>query len=422
MKKKINTKIHFELTKTQNNALELLKKGESVFITGEAGTGKSFLLNTFINLLRSNKKKYMITAPTGIGAINVGGATLHRTFGIKIGIVEPNIEIPFIPTLENIDVLIVDEISMARIDIFEYVVRCIEKVNESRKKKIQIVLVGDFYQLPPVIKKDEYKIFKELFPYVKKGYPFESPLWESLKLKVIKLKEIVRQGDPELIENLNKARIGDKSCIEYFNNKSKKRTIKDAITLCPTNSDVDVINTKEVNKINSKTYYYEAFETGIIKQNEKPTNDVIALKKGVRVMCLINEKDLLYQNGSLGKVVSCSNDEVVVEFDDGVIETFTPYKWEVKKYGVKKESDKKSVIEEVIGSFTQIPLKVAYAISIHKSQGQTFEKVNLIPSCFADGQLYVALSRVKSIDGLHLVKKIKASDLKADKGVTDFYD
>lgn len=421
-KKNVNSNAESILTPSQKVAFDYLKNGANVFITGEAGTGKSYLLSAFIRYLKRNKKQFMVTAPTGVSAINVNGATLHRTFSIKTGIVDSSEETPYISALENTDVLIVDEISMARIDVFEYVIKCIKNVKNESNHDIQLVVVGDFYQLPPVIKKEEKGILKSLYPTIKKGYAFESPLWKDLHLMCIHLKDVVRQNDPEFIENLNKARTGDLSCLDYFNSKSSKKALKDAITLCPTNADVDRINEDKISKIKTKNYYYKARITGIVQPSDKPTSDIIVLKNGARVMSLVNSEDNSYQNGSLGTVVKCDYDEVTVKFDNGIVETLQQHKWEVKRYDLLKEADTKTLYEDVIGTFTQIPLKVAYAISIHKAQGQTFEKMNLIPSCFADGQLYVALSRVKSINGLHLIKKIKPEFLKADEGVNEFYE
>lgn len=407
------------LNKCQRKAFEILKQGKNVFLTGEAGTGKSFLLNVFINYLKKKNMNYVVTAPTGIAAINVGGSTLHRTFNIKCGIVSPENKISSSSVLMKTDVLIVDEISMTRIDIFEYIIKCINATIEEKKGNIQIILVGDFFQLSPVVKNDDLSVISNLYPYFNKGYAFESELWNGFTF--VNLDTVVRQDDRELIDNLNKARKGDTSCIDFFNNQSSKKKLKDAITLCPTNKEVRRINDKELKKIKGKEYEFFAEVVGIVNDGDKPVEERIVLKEGARVMSLINDTNhMQYQNGSLGTVIDLDDESVTVKFDNKHIETFNPYSWHVKKYDVDKKN--KRVIEKNIGTYTQLPLKLAYAISIHKSQGQTFEKAYLIPSCFANGQLYVALSRITCTKGLHLLKKIEAKDLIADEEVLDFYE
>ena len=420
-----------ELTKDQKKAYELMASGENVFLTGEAGTGKSFLLNEFIK--DNQDKNILITAPTGIAAIEIDGATLHRTFNIPV---KDLYKVHKGPRRANkaimaADILVIDEISMCRLDVFEYVLKSIEQANKERHKDdaCQIILVGDFLQLPPILSKDEIGIYKELYGH-EQVFPFFSPMWNKFKFKIVELKEVVRQqGDDTLIQNLNKARRGDHSCITYFNKfvTPYKNLNNNAIFICPTNRAASEINKQKIDELEGSSQTYISEVTGEVKYSDKPTEDELELKVGARIMTLINNTEEGYSNGSMGTCIGLLIDGIIAEMDNGAVVKINRHEWEVKEYETVKGKNKEGKVEEKvklkkIGSFEQLPIKIAFAITTHKSQGQTFDSVVIDPYAWDSGQLYVALSRVKSADGLQLSKAIRDNYLIANNNVLSFYD
>lgn len=414
-----------KLNPKQQEALELLMAGNNAFITGKAGTGKSYLINEFIKTMEQQDKNILVCAPTGIAAINIGGVTVHRCFQITL---EPqiNTKIKQIPlAVRQADIIIIDEISMCRIDIFEHIIKIIDKAR--KYKKIQLIVVGDFCQLPPVTTKNDRQILTTVYPNYDKGFAFESPKWKECNFTTINLTTVMRQDDNDFIEHLNMIREGNPKGISYFNQQANKTRFSNGITLSAYNGVVNKINHDELAKLNTPSFIYQAIVSGEVKPSDKPTADILELKQGARVMVLINDPDLVnYQNGSLGTVVALNKLWVMVKMDhNGNIITFDYHEWKIENYivetvtidGVKHHQVKKNKI----GSFIQIPLKLAYAITIHKSQGQTYKQVNLIPHSFDCGQLYVALSRIKTISGLHLVEKMQPKDLICHQAVKNFY-
>lgn len=419
---------HTRLTDSQKEAYECMMDGENVFLTGEAGTGKSFVINKFIKEKELENKNILVCAPTGIAAINIGGVTIHRCFQAPI---EPQINkrISKVPNaVQEADIIIIDEISMCRIDLFDYVARVIIKAEEKCLKRKQVIVVGDFFQLPPVTIKEDYEVLKEIYPNYNKGFAFESSNWKDFDFKMIVLKDVVRQSDTMFIKELNKIRIGDKRSVEFFNRNASQTKIENGIVLCATNAVADKINQEELKKIKKRTKIFKAKVTGDVKATDKPTSDEVKLKVGARVIVLINDTvKSQYQNGSLGDVIEIREDSVDVLLDQNQsIVTFGMHEWIVENYTLTQEHiegvNYQKLKKKKVGSFIQIPLKLAYAITIHKSQGQTYDKVNLIPYSFDCGQLYVALSRVKSLEGLCLINRMRQEDLICNDHVKKFYN
>lgn len=435
------------LTEDQKLAFDIVESGENVFITGKAGTGKSFLTNYIIECLRKTDKNVMITASTGIAAINIGGVTAHRAFGIPIGLgnVSQTDSIPLEKKLKfvsGLDVLIIDEISMLRYDIFNYVINMLSPVIDN----VQIILVGDFLQLSPILTSNEKITYEKLYngsPL----YAFESRYWKSLDFKTAMLTTVKRQeGDTRLIENLNKARLGDRSCISYFNKFKNNEVSRDAVHICPTNKVAKDINKERNDNLEGDYYYYEADITGDVKKTDMVCDELLEVKIGSRVMVCINGFDphtgVKYYNGSLGTIIACFIGKVIIELDTGGEIALGKHDWEILGYKFKeveklvrkdiKDKDgkdsfeyvkekKEELVTDVVGTFSQIPIKSAFAITIHKSQGQSMDEVVVHPNCFADGQLYVALSRCTNEDGLSLTREIPRRALPASKKVLDFY-
>lgn len=325
------------------------------------------------------------------------------------------------------DIIVIDEISMCRIDLFDFVVRTIMKAEENSLSRKQIVVVGDFFQLPPVTTDNDLEVLKEIYENYHKGYAFESTNWQDLNFQTVELKQVIRQKNPEFIHELNKARIGDYSCVHYFNTHCQKTLFENGIILTATNRKAEQINHDRLSKIPYKAKVYHSRIVGDVKNSDKPTLDELHLKIGARVMVLINDTEQnLYQNGSFGKVYKLEDESVTVLLDTNkTLVTFGYHEWAIENYVLskRKEGDIEDnhLSKEKVGAFYQIPLKLAYAITMHKSQGQTYDQVNLIPYSFDNGQLYVALSRVKSIEGLCLINQLRQENLICSQEVKDFY-
>lgn len=420
----------------QQYAYNVLMAGYSVRLTGGAGVGKTYVINKFIQDQRSRGRNVMVCAPTGIAALHINGVTVHNQF--KLGIkpdIKHSIDDEVLNKLANTDTLIIDEIGFLRLDNFDHLVMYIFNANTIRTKankpKLQVVLSGDFLQLPPVITEADREILKAFYgdTFVS-GFAYESKFWDMLNMHDIVLTEIVRQNDIEFLEALNKLRVGDKTGIDYIVNNCSKAPIPDAINLFGINNRATERNIEELNRIQSDLYTHEAIITGAARITDTNAEKILALKIGARVMSLVNSTEdadtqLKYGNGSLGTVVSINADSVTVEFDSGVVENIGLYTWEVKQYDIVP-STKNDIFpkleERIIGTVQQYPLKLAYAITIHKSQGQTYDAVNINPYAWDCGQLYVALSRAKKLDNIYISSDIQLNYVVVSLDVIKYYN
>lgn len=405
-------------------------KNRNIFLTGVAGTGKTYLINEYV---ADHKGTTLLCASTGTAAVNIGGVTAHRLFSIPVPAygADPN-KIPpsKLSVFQNIDTVIIDEISMMRNDAFSFAMRVKKRAEEIFGKKIRLIVSGDFSQLPPIVKKSEENYFTR-YGFDHSGYCFTAKEWAECRFKTIELTEIKRQEDKEFVENLTKARIGDASCIPYFNQFVGRELPDDAIRICGTNAEADKINQEYLNAIEKPLTAFQAEKIGITGK-EMPCDEILLLKEGCRVMFIANDSPLdadggynlgfgntgRFTNGTFGVVTGIGQNTVSVRTEAGEDIEVERHKWTVYNYRMDKAT---KILEKTeIGSIKQIPLKIAKAITIHKSQGKTFDKMVLSPQIFAFGQLYVALSRAKGPEGLFLTEPILPEYLKTDKKVQAF--
>lgn len=404
------------LNDEQKKVFASFKAGANLYITGKGGSGKSFLTRYIIDYCKQKGKQVLVCAPTGIAAINVGGATIHRTFGAPVSIIAPgkychkeeNIEV-----LEAANVIIIDEISMCRIDLFEYVGNTILHL----KSKKQLIVVGDFYQLPPVLTERDEDAFTKL--YGEKIYAFESHLWQKLQLQTMELQTSMRQKDKKFVAALDNIREGEAD-FSVFQNRESDPNI---LTVCSTNKEAQKINSENLKFLQqngAKLTKVKAEITGFVDDKEKPTEEELTICPGAKIVMLNNDKDHRWVNGSSGTVTSI--DEGFIEVQIGNITVpIERYDWIYYDYEVEEKNGKKKLTSYERGRFKQFPVRLAWAITIHKSQGQTYERANLdVSHIFANGQLYVALSRCKTIEGMNIIGKLDKEKVKTSQAVRDF--
>ena len=412
----------------QKIALGILKAGRNVFLTGSAGTGKTFLLNKYITYLRERGVEPAIVAPTGIAASHIGGMTIHSFFGL--GLME-EVSDEYIGDLfyrkflqnrlKNLQVLIIDEVSMVSPALFQSMDKILKAFKHSQEPfgGVQIILSGDFFQLPPISSSGQ-----EL------RFVWQTELWQNSNLRVCYLEEKFRQEEAdELINILDEIRSGEVSenSLELFEScYRQKLDSKFRVTRLYThNVDVDRINKTELNKLKGKPKIFKAFTKGAKKEVEKIFNGslvtpVLSLKKGATVIFIKNNFEEGYMNGTLGKVVDFTDEDDIRGGELPIVEIFSGRKIIVKKEDWAKENDK----GEVKAFVSQIPMRLAWALTIHKSQGMTLDAAEIdLSQTFEVGQGYVALSRIKSIKGLRLMGmnevalKVDDSVLRVDKNM-----
>ena len=408
---------------------------KNVFITGKAGTGKSFLLNVF----RDNTAKgHIVLAPTGIAALNVDGATLHSTFGYSNLV---NLDVDEISddtiklksekkmVLRRVSTIIIDEISMVRADTFDKIDRILKVINKSSQPfgGKQMLLFGDLFQLPPVTKGKEMDYLLDRYGGT---HFFHSDAYKAGDFKFIELTKNHRQkGDREFFEVLNRIREG-KTTVDDIDLLNTRYTPDESkydhfVSLFPTKAEAERVNTDHINQLESREYVYYA-ETVLDKRTNKnksfdsifPIANVLRLKVGASVMMVANDPEHRWVNGSLGIVKELDEDHISVSFGENRVFDIMPCQFDEQEITY---SNGKIVYEKIL-CVVQYPVVPAYAITIHKSQGQTYSQIACdIDRCFASGQAYVALSRCASLDGLHLKSLITPASIKVDRDVLGFY-
>lgn len=388
-------------SKKQQEFITAIEEGKNVFLSGKAGTGKSFITKEAIRILEQSGKNVIAIAPTGVAANNIGGATIHSTFGLSpFGVLDFEacnfLKSSKRDVLKKTNVIAIDEVSMLRPDILDALNWTLIKNGIRPLSEFQIVFIGDMKQLGIVADDNMKSMLMKNYD----GTTFmDSIVFPELNTEIIELDEILRQSDSEFIEALNEVREGRKA--EYFRKFSNLK--KDGIILAPHNSTVQKYNAEGLAALEGKTYTFNAILDGKIKETDFNVDIQIKVKDGAKIMYLVNSKNNNLFNGTLG-IFRTDGTKFMIEVGK---ECFALEKqvFTKKEYVLSKHSNRLELMET--GSITQYPFKLAYALSIHKSQGLTFDEcsIDLTLPCFAEGQLYVALSRVKTPEGLSIIHR-----------------
>ena len=402
---------------------------QNIFLTGRAGTGKT----TFLHQLRENlAKSYVVVAPTGVAAINAKGTTIHSQLQLPFGMLTPErmaspeanrrLAKAKQQVLQRIDLLIIDEVSMVRADVMDAIDIRLRRVRRSSKPfgGVQLLLIGDLHQLPPVVKDNEARALAERYST---PYFFSAKALQQAGLKTIELKHIYRQTDPAFVHLLGEVRSNrmTSEVLQQLNTRYlPEQPLDGYVTLTSHRRTADETNQERLASMAGREFVFRATVSGTFPESSYPTDETLRLKVGAQVMFVKNDREGLYHNGKLGTVVEIENEVVTVDCgSDGGRISVGPERWENAKYDLDKTT--KEVSSEVAGSFTQIPLRLAWAITIHKSQGLTFDRVAIdAAAAFAHGQVYVALSRCRSFEGIILQTRIGSEAVRTDRQVRDY--
>ena len=416
----------FVLSEEFESIVEQLENTKDHFyITGKAGSGKSTLLAYFRSVTQKNTA---VLAPTGVAAIRVKGQTIHSFFGFPPKVIQTRHikKVRQIELLQNLETLIIDEISMVRADVFDaidYSLRVHRKKLTQPFGGVQVIVFGDLFQLPPVVNMDESSLLERIYPNGQ--FFFHSNIFQDAQFKTLELQNIYRQTDDHFIYLLNAVRDGTitNSQIDNLNDSLVDSFEMDEgkIILTTTNARASGINQNYLKQLSSEEFSYQAQATGQFYKELFPTDEVLKLKKGAQVIMIKNDPEKRWVNGSIGTIHDIAEKKIKVKINHKIYEV-KKEKWDRIQYSY--DDDQQEVLENVTGSFKQYPMRLAWAITIHKSQGQTFEKViiDMSQGSFAPGQLYVALSRCISLEGIELLRPLKKSDVIVNKQLIGFQD
>ena len=413
-------KNNFTLNDDFNEIITLFENSnKNIFITGKAGTGKSSLIN---HIKKKTHKNLIVLAPTAIAALNINAKTIHSFFNFPFHVITPDVVKKHYnkKLIKQIDTILIDEVSMLRPDIIDAIDLTLQITRENKDPfgGIQMILVGDLYQLPPVVTNNEIDVMNTLYP---DGYFFfNSNVIKKINLIKFELSQVFRQSDTKLISLLDRARKAtlDDDDLMVFNKRLVKTDFvvpEEVLTLSTNNYKVNSINAFNLKNIQSKEFVYHAEIDG--RYTGMPVDEELKIKVGAQVMLVKNGKN--WVNGTLATIDKLAKNEIYIKVKDEVY-LLEPEKWEKFEYTI---SDKK-ISSSVSATFTQYPLKLAWAATIHKCQGQTFENIviDMDYGAFAHGQTYVALSRVVSLDGLFLRKPLRSEDFIFNPAIRDFLE
>lgn len=423
------------------NALKLIAyTQQSVFLTGKAGTGKS----TFLKYLTATtKKKYVVLAPTGIASVNAGGQTLHSFFKLPFKPILPDDPImhsnsmlrdrmryskQHIKLIKGLDLIIIDEVSMLRADIVDLIDRILRVYSGKQHLPFggkQLLLVGDIFQLEPVITGDVRDVLS--YFYADGAFFFNARAFSSLGVVPIELKKVYRQKDPEFIGMLDRIRVGSPAPddIECLNAKvtpqaSLFESRDFTMTIATRRDIVDNINQSHLDRLKTPERKFTGKIIGDFPESSLPTEKVLVLKEGAQVVFVKNDPDRRWVNGTIGRIADFGDEDIIVQLEDGKKHAVKIDTWDNVKY--EYDEHKHSVTEKVVGSYMQYPLKLAWALTIHKSQGLTFDRViiDVGQGAFSGGQTYVALSRCRSLQGITMRSTVNPRDVFVNPRVVAF--
>lgn len=420
-----------------------LHTSQSFFLTGKAGTGKTTLLK---KIIKESTKNIAVVAPTGVAAINAGGSTIHSMFGFPLKIFVPSFDRVDVniatnrallknhlryrtekrKIIQELELLIIDEISMVRadtLDAIDYALKYTRK-NQLPFGGVQLIVIGDLFQLSPIAKENEWNYLRKFY---RSPYFYNAQSWKEVQPLFIELKKVYRQEEENFIHILNSIRNGnpDAYALETLNDRYDPdfTTINnESIILTTHNYKADDINLKSLNNLKTKEYKFKADVSGNFSENSFPADEVLTLKQGAQIMFLRNDTDEgAYFNGKLATIEKINRDDIKVKFmGEDRSYYLKKEKWENKVYTIDKETNE--ISQEVKGAFEQYPVRLAWAITIHKSQGLTFEKAVIdVADAFAMGQTYVALSRCTNLEGMKLKSKVNPKSVMVNSEVQAFY-
>lgn len=414
------------LNNEQRSAYMMIERtNNSFFLSGRAGTGKTTFLK---NVQKSIKKNFVILAPTGQAAINAGGQTIHSFFGFNFGVLGPgeigNMNRTKIGLVRNLDTIIIDEVSMVRCDIIDAIDRTLRHYvgNSAPFGGIQMVFVGDMFQLEPIASQKDRATLKEIYGH-DCCYFYKAAVIERMKLPKIEFLKIYRQNDPGFIELLEHVRLGKITGFDLTRINSRVSLCDDEkmrITLTSTNADAKRINDERIAEISSESKAYKAICTGKAKMASEVTDETLTLKVGAQVMFTKNDRARRWVNGTIGVVANLGEENVNVRLENGEEFLVERDAWETIDYEYDHEN--KCCIKTITGRVEQLPLRLAWAITIHKSQSLTFDRVAIDfgRGAFSNGQAYVALSRARSLDGLELLRPMSPASVMTSRAVLEF--
>ncbi len=429
--------IDLENSEFQNAWNMIRHTHRSVFLTGKAGTGKS----TFLKYICAHtSKKFVVLAPTGIAAVNVAGQTLHSFFKIPFKPLIPD-DPDFSPRnirktlrypkekvklIQQLDLIIIDEISMVRCDIIDFVDRVLRIYSNNMREPFggkQLLFVGDIFQLEPVVTRDMRDILRRWY---QQFFFFNAHVFGQLGLIPIELRKIYRQTDGTFISMLDRIRINRASQADIatlnsrFNPNYADNNENFVITLATRRDTVNAINDRHMIELKTPEYTFEGELEGTFPENDLPTSKDLTLKQGAQVIFIRNDKENRWVNGTIAKVSHVTEKTVEVELESGVVYALEPEQWENVQYAYDEKE--KKIIENVLGTFKQYPIKPAWALTVHKSQGLTFNNVviDFAGGAFTSGQTYVALSRCTSLEGITLLRPLQERDIIVSNSVVAF--
>jgi len=414
------------LNNEQRTAFKMIEKtNNSVFLAGRAGTGKT----TFLRKVQEKiNKKFVVLAPTGQAAINAGGQTIHSFFGLGFGVLGPGeigtLNRNKIALVRSLDTIIIDEVSMVRCDIIDAIDRTLRHYIGSSAPfgGVQMVFVGDMFQLEPIATQQDRATLKEIYGH-DSYYFYKAAVIERIDLPKIEFLTIYRQNDPHFIELLEHVRTGNMNYKDLLLINSRVTTESDnsmRITLTSTNADAKRINDERLSEIEGESKVYKAEYSGKSKVSSDVAEDSLIFKVGAQVMFTKNDRSQRWVNGTIGEVVSMSDDKVSVKLENGDVFEVQKEIWESVEYNY--DPQKKCCDKTVVGRVSQLPLRLAWAITIHKSQSLTFDHVAIDfgRGAFSNGQAYVALSRARTLEGLELLRPMSTSSVKVSNDVLTF--